>query len=219
MKVRGLVAVAALLVCAGPLHAQREHTRLSPRGTTVSKSQASELTLTLTQVAVRDVQTWVRTAGSIDSTKKIITAYLTGLDAEIVKPGQRARAFPVESRFSMYQSRVARVVPENGRVRVDVELVAPARPNTTSYVVEIVTQRGDLLSVPNEAIIEEGTSQVVYVQRGEGEYEPQEIKTGIQGELYTQILDGVKEGDQVVTFGSFFIDSEYKLKRSTGVAK
>jgi multidrug efflux pump subunit AcrA (membrane-fusion protein) len=86
-------------------------------------------------------------------------------------------------------------------------------------VVEIVTQRGDLLSVPNEAIIEEGTSQVVYVQRGEGQYEPQTIHTGIQGELYTQILDGVKEGDQVVTFGSFFIDSEYKLKRSTEAAK
>ena len=41
---------------------------------------------------------------------------------------------------------------------------------------------------------------------------PQEIHTGIQGELLTQVLDGVKEGDQVVTFGSFFIDAEQKLK-------
>ena len=69
--------------------------------------------------------------------------------------------------------------------------------------------------VPNEAIIEEGTSQVVYVQKQTGQYEPQTIRTGIQGELYTQILDGVKPGDQVVTFGSFFIDSEYKLKGTT----
>ena len=41
---------------------------------------------------------------------------------------------------------------------------------------------------------------------------PREIHTGIQGELYTQVTDGVKDGDQVVTFGSFFIDAEQKLK-------
>ena len=35
---------------------------------------------------------------------------------------------------------------------------------------------------------------------------------GFQGELLTQVLDGVKEGDPVVTFGSFFIDAEQKLK-------
>ena len=50
------------------------------------------------------------------------------------------------------------------------------------------------------------------MQRPSGQYEPQEIRTGIQGELYTHIIGGVNPGDQVVTFGSFFIDSEYKLK-------
>ena len=192
--------------------------RLTPRGTTVTKSQASDLTLTLTKVETRPVQTWVRTAGTVDHTGQLLTAYLTGQAAGLVKPQQRARAFPVESRSSMYQSRVLRVAPETGRVRVDVQLVAPGRPNATTYLVEIVVERGDFLSVPNEAIIEEGTSQVVYVQR-HGQYEPQSIRTGIQGELYTQILDGVMEGDEVVTFGSFFIDSEYKLKRSTEAAK
>ena len=43
-------------------------------------------------------------------------------------------------------------------------------------------------------------------------YEPQPVHLGIQGELYAQVLDGVRDGDKVVTFGSFFIDSEYKLK-------
>ena len=41
---------------------------------------------------------------------------------------------------------------------------------------------------------------------------PQEIQTGIQGELLPQIVDGLNDGDQVVTFGSFFIDAEHKLK-------
>jgi multidrug efflux pump subunit AcrA (membrane-fusion protein) len=66
--------------------------------------------------------------------------------------------------------------------------------------------------VPNEAIIEEGDARVVYVQGQPQQYAPQEIRIGVQGELYTQVLDGVKDGDQVVTFGSFFIDAEQKLK-------
>jgi hypothetical protein len=188
--------------------------RLKPRGTTVTQSQASDLTLTLTRVETRAIQSWIRTAGTIDASGQSLTAYLTGTDAELVEAGQRARAFPVESRSSMYQSRVSRVAAEDGRTRVDVRLIAPARPNSSRYLVEIVVERGDYLSVPNEAIIEEGDSQVVYVQRN-GQYEPQTIQKGMQGELYTQILGGVKDGDEVVTFGSFFIDSEFKLKRST----
>ena len=77
---------------------------------------------------------------------------------------------------------------------------------------EIVVERGPLLSVPNEAIIEEGDTHVVYVQQA-GQYSPREVRTGTQGELYTQIVDGVKDGEQVVTFGSFFIDAEQKLKK------
>ena len=112
----------------------------------------------------------------------------------------------------MYQARVTRITPDAGRSRIELTLAGKGRENTTHYVAEIVTDRGDFLSVPNEAIIEEGGARIVYVQRGAGQYEPQQIQTGIQGELYTQIVGGVKAGDQVVTFGSFFIDSEFKLK-------
>jgi Cu(I)/Ag(I) efflux system membrane fusion protein len=66
--------------------------------------------------------------------------------------------------------------------------------------------------VPNEALIEEGDRHYVYVQQQAGNYVPQEIDIGVQGERYTQVLSGLKEGEEVVTFGSFFIDAEYKLK-------
>jgi Cu(I)/Ag(I) efflux system membrane fusion protein len=79
---------------------------------------------------------------------------------------------------------------------------------------EILIEQGPFLSVPNEAIIEEAEQRIVYVQQQEGQYAPREIHIGIQGELYTQILAGVDDGDQVVTFGSFFIDAEHKLKGS-----
>jgi hypothetical protein len=41
---------------------------------------------------------------------------------------------------------------------------------------------------------------------------PKEVHTGIQGELYTQVLEGLQANTPVVTFGSFFIDAEHKLK-------
>ena len=215
MACRTGVCLLVLVTC-GPGLARsqgvRDHTRTSPRGTTVSESQAVDLTLTVTEAATRPVQTWVRTAGRIDTARKVITAYLNEPDAGLVKAGQRARVFPVESRSSMNQARVTRAVPDSGRLRIEVTLAATGRESAKSYLVEIVTDRGELLSVANEAIIEEGATRVVYIQREAGRYEPQAIKTGIQGELYTQVVEGLREGDHVVTFGSFFIDSEFKLK-------
>jgi len=55
---------------------------------------------------------------------------------------------------------------------------------------------------------------VVYVLQPGGAYAPREVSTGVQGELFTQVTDGLKAGEQVVTIGSFFIDAEHKLKGS-----
>jgi hypothetical protein len=211
--------LGAICVSSAAAQGIRERIRAASRGTKVSAAQASDLTLTVTPVATRLVQVWLRSAGAIDSGGKTITAALNATDARFAQVGQRARAFPVESRSSMYQARVVRVDPAPAGARVGVELIAPGRPGARNYVVEIVAEPAQYLSVPNEAIIEEGDSRVVYVQVAEGEYQPRTIKTGLQGELYTQILDGVKEGEQVVTFGSFFIDADYKLKGTAQVPK
>ena len=50
------------------------------------------------------------------------------------------------------------------------------------------------------------------MQQEGGEYTPRTIQTGLEGELYTQVLDGLEEGDQVVSIGSFFVDADNKLK-------
>jgi methionine-rich copper-binding protein CopC len=92
-------------------------------------------------------------------------------------------------------------------------------PNDGSrYLMEIVVERGPYLSIPNVSIIEEGSEHVVYVQKGTGRYVPQAIHTGLQGELYTQVIDGLEQGDQVVSVGSFFVDAENKLKSSNMAA-
>ncbi|HYR88312.1 MAG TPA: hypothetical protein VE422_29805 [Terriglobia bacterium] len=208
---RTLVLLAFAGVIPASAQGIRSHTRPAA-STTVDEKQAVDLTLTLTKTAVRPVQTWVRMAGRIDKSGKILTGYVRGPDADVIKVGQRVRAFPPESKSSMYQAWVTRVVPQQGRAMVEVTLASSGRQGSTSYVMEVVVIRGEFLSVPNEAIIEEGDKRVVYLQHHPGMYVPQEIHTGIQGELYTQVLQGLNDGDQVVTFGSFFIDSEYKLK-------
>ena len=215
MPSRGISLLFLSFFFSGLTSAQsvREHTRPSKSaGTMVSESQANDLTLTLSTASLRLVQTWVRTAGTIDKSGKVLIASLAGSEASLVKVGQRLRAFPPSSKASMYQAYVTRVVATRGGVSVEAALSGNGRRNATHYVMEIVVERGPFLAIPNEAIIEEGEQRLVYIQRTPGQYVPREIHTGIQGELLTEIVDGVDDGDQVVTFGSFFIDAEHKLK-------
>jgi hypothetical protein len=209
------VWVVALLA-TGRADAQdvRQHTRIAPRGTTVTEAQAAALTLTLATVSLRPIQTSIRTAGTIDPSGKVLSATISGAAASLVKVGQRARAFPPSSKSSTYQASVTRVTPQRAGATIEVSLAATGRQNALRYVLEVVVEQGPFLSVPNEAIIEEGDRHVVYVESQPGQYTPQEIQVGIQGELYTQVLAGVEDGAQVVTLGSFFIDAEHKLKGS-----
>jgi hypothetical protein len=204
-----------VLLLANSLNAQGVRERIRSANKTagaVSDTQAAAVTLTLNSVSVRPIQVWVRTAGRIDPTGKVLTGYIYPPQTDLVKVGQRVRAFSPESKSSMYQARVTKLTSQNARMLVEVTLSGVGRGGSQNYVMEIVTERGEFLSIPNEAIIEEGTKQVVYVQRQPGQYLPQDVQTGFQGELYTEVRGGLKEGEQVVTFGSFFIDSEHKLK-------
>lgn len=194
---------------------RQERDRHPDRDTAINESQATELTLTLTEVAVRPIQIWVRTAGTIDNARRTISASLSRSEGVRVRVGQRVRAFPPESKSSMYQARIASVIADGDRIRIRAILAGEGREGSRRYVLEIVTEDGDHLSVPNEAIIETGDRRLVYVQDSPGHYVPREITPGIQGELYTQVLDGLTPGEQVVTFGSFFIDAEHKLKGSS----
>jgi hypothetical protein len=210
-----VAGVLALLVTSVFAQGVRERIRSAPRATSITESQANELTLTVTQVAVRPIQVWVRTAGVIDASGTTLQATISKADAVFVKPGQRVRAFPPEARSSMYQARVASVAPKGDRVAVTVALIAPARQGSPRYVLEIVTEEIERMSVPNEAIIETGPRRVVYVKDASSDsYAQREIQIGLQGELFTEVTGGLKAGEQVVTFGSFFIDADHKLKGS-----
>jgi multidrug efflux pump subunit AcrA (membrane-fusion protein) len=191
----------------------REHTRPSyTRDTAVSESQAAALTLTLAPVARRTLQTWIRTAGELDPTGRMLIGCVGEPHAALPRVGQRVRAFPPDSKASIYQARVVGVVLQGQCVRVEAALSGASILPARYYVLEIIVDRGEFLAVPNEAIIEEGDRQVVYVQQHAGHYAPREVRTGLRGELYSEVLDGLDEGEEIVTFGSFFIDADYKLR-------
>lgn len=73
-----------------------------------------------------------------------------------------------------------------------------------------------VLSVPTSAVIDSGTRQVVLVQLGEGRFEPREVKLGSRSENYAEVLEGVAEGEQVVTSANFLIDAESNLRAALG---
>ncbi len=78
--------------------------------------------------------------------------------------------------------------------------------------VELTVNLGTRLTVPQEAVIESGQKQLVFIHHGGGRLEPRLIKTGVKTENYYEVLDGLQEKDHVVTSANFLIDSESRLK-------
>jgi Cu(I)/Ag(I) efflux system membrane fusion protein len=73
-------------------------------------------------------------------------------------------------------------------------------------------RQGKALTVPDSAVLDTGTRQLVLVQRGEGKFEPRPVKLGARGDGYIEVLEGVKAGENVVVSANFLIDAESNLK-------
>jgi Cu(I)/Ag(I) efflux system membrane fusion protein len=70
----------------------------------------------------------------------------------------------------------------------------------------------DKLLIPEQAVIHSGDSRVVFVDQGEGRLQPRRISTGGRNQDFIQVLEGLAEGEVVVTSGNFLLASESKLK-------
>lgn len=82
--------------------------------------------------------------------------------------------------------------------------------------VEIKSSLGEKVAVPEEAILDSGERQIAFVDRGEGHFEPREVKLGAKAKGFYEVLSGLKEGERVVTSANFLIDSESKMKAALG---
>ena len=78
--------------------------------------------------------------------------------------------------------------------------------------VEIRINLGRKLMIPDSAVIDTGKGQVVYVDRGNGFFEPREIQTGLRADGAVEVLRGLKTGEKVASSANFLIDSEAQLK-------
>jgi Cu(I)/Ag(I) efflux system membrane fusion protein len=71
---------------------------------------------------------------------------------------------------------------------------------------------GRRLVVPDAAVINTGARQLVYVEKGEGYFEPREVILGVKGEGMSEVLSGLQPGEKVASAATFLIDSEARLK-------
>jgi Cu(I)/Ag(I) efflux system membrane fusion protein len=69
-----------------------------------------------------------------------------------------------------------------------------------------------VLAVPESAVLDSGSRQVVMIDKGEGRFEPREVKLGRDGGGLVEVKQGVSEGEAVVTSANFLIDAESNLK-------
>jgi membrane fusion protein, copper/silver efflux system len=106
--------------------------------------------------------------------------------------------------------------PETRTVPVRIELPNPEQRLRTSMYADVVVQAGGeegaVTAVPDNAVIDSGTRQVVLVAKGDGRFEPRAVKLGRRGEGYVEITEGLKPDEEVVTSANFLIDAESNLK-------
>jgi len=105
---------------------------------------------------------------------------------------------------------------ETRTAKLRIELANPqALLKPSMYArIEITSSRGKgrALAVPDSAVLDTGTRQLVLVQRGEGRFEPRPVKLGLRADGYIEVLEGVKAGESVVVSANFLIDAESNLK-------
>lgn len=194
-----IAPLARYLAAALPARVRAEQLATSPVNVTVSP------------VEMRPLQVWVRASGRQGAVAGNVTARVPSMQAGLLKAGQRVRAFQLQSRASMYQGQV---VSSSGNIAI-IALRSSGAPEA-AYLLEIIADLGPHLSIPNEAVIEEGDRQLVYVRQASGDLVPRTIRTGQRGELFVEVIEGLKVGELVVTFGSFFIDAEFRMKGLAG---
>ncbi len=138
-----------------------------------------------------------------------------------VKEGQPAEISLSFLPGQTWQGDVVYVYPELDKktrtLRVRLQFDNPdesLKPNMYANVKLYSGIKQDVLFVPREAIIDSGRMTRVLVAKEGGKFYAREVKTGIESGEYTEILDGLQEGEKVVVSGQFLIDSEASLKGS-----
>ena len=157
---------------------------------------------------------WYRLA---DLSQVWILADLFPIDAADPKPGMKVRV-TLPDQKKEFQATVAKVLPQfdsNSRtLKVRLELGNPGyvlRPDMFVDV-EFPVTLPSALTVPADAILDSGLRKTVFVDRGNGYFEPRQVETGWRHGNRVEIKEGLEPGESIVISGTFLVDSESRLE-------
>lgn len=194
-----------------------ERTR-QPRDTVTFTSPASGFVIEKNVVSGQRVMPGERLYRLADLSTVWVEADVYERDLGVVTRGATAAvsvdAYPGES----FPARVSLVSPSldaatrTARVRFVLQnRGARLRPGMFANV-EMVARRTKALTVPNDAVVDSGTRQFVFVSQGDGFFEPRPVEIGTRSAGLVEITKGLTEGEQVASGATFFIDSESQLR-------
>ncbi|ABE62667.1 secretion protein HlyD [Nitrobacter hamburgensis X14] len=140
-------------------------------------------------------------------------------DLGAVRAGQpvtvRARSFPGRT----FSGKISVIYPQVNRetrtARARIELANPDLALLPDMYVDAEIDTGNpapVLAIPESAVLDTGARQSVLVDKGEGRFEPREVKLGRRGNGYVEVREGVHDGEAVVVSANFLIDAESNLK-------
>jgi RND family efflux transporter MFP subunit len=146
-----------------------------------------------------------------------VLADLFQIDAGDAKVGMKARV-TLPGQNKEFHATVTKVLPQvdptSRTLKVRLELDNPGhelRPDMFVNV-ELRVTRPPALTVPADAILESGMSRTVFVDRGNGFFEPRQVETGWRHGGRVEITKGLDPDEKIVLSGNFLIDSESRLQ-------
>ena len=117
-----------------------------------------------------------------------------------------------------FQGKISVVYPQINRetrtARVRIELANSDLVLLPDMYVDAEIDTGSpepVLSVPDSAVLDTGSKQAVLVDKGEGRFEPRDVKLGRRGAGYAEVREGISAGEPVVVSANFLIDAESNL--------
>ena len=150
-----------------------------------------------------------------------IIADIYEFEAADVKLGQPATVTLSSFPEREFTGKITYIFPQvdnaTRTLKVRIELANKGFALKADMFADVVLQinYGNKLVVPQEAVMDSGTEQLVYVSLDDGYFEPRRIQIGARVDDRYIVLGGVQAGERIVTSGNFLIDSESKLKSAS----
>lgn len=143
-------------------------------------------------------------------------------EMSLVEPGQEAAITLASAPGKALPAVVSYVSPalepstRTLRVRFDVQNARGLLRPGMFATVELKLEVGEVVALPEDALIDTGERKVVFVQVGEGRFQPREVTLGRRAAGQYEVLAGVAAGDRVVVSAQFLLDSESRLRAASG---